>query len=77
MAPVGIALIGGGLFAKQQHMPAINKCDNLTLKAIYSRSLKSARETAALNTRPEATPDLYSADAGAGKGYDDLLARDD
>ncbi|KAF4976828.1 hypothetical protein FZEAL_6569 [Fusarium zealandicum] len=77
MAPIGVALIGGGLFAKQEHMPALMKCDNLALKAIYSRSLKSAKETAALNTRSEATPDLYSADSGPGKSYDDLLARDD
>ncbi|RTE77245.1 hypothetical protein BHE90_008278 [Fusarium euwallaceae] len=76
MAPIGVAMIGGGLFAKQEHMPAIMKCDNFALKAIYSRSLKSAQETAALNTR-ESTPDLYSADSGPGKSYDDLLARDD
>ncbi|KAM5353626.1 hypothetical protein ACJ41O_000276 [Fusarium nematophilum] len=77
MAPIGVALIGGGLFAKQEHMPAIMKTDRLALKAIYSRSLKSARETAALNSRPGSAPDLYSADSGPGKSYDDLLARDD
>ncbi|KAM0448073.1 hypothetical protein ACHAQK_000052 [Fusarium lateritium] len=77
MAPIGIALIGGGLFAKQAHMPAIMKAENLALKAIYSRSLKSAQETAALNTRSDQVPDLYSADSGSGKSFDDLLARDD
>ncbi|KAM0550801.1 hypothetical protein ACHAPJ_008664 [Fusarium lateritium] len=53
------------------------KADNLALKAIYSRSLKSAQETAALNTRSDQTPDLYSVDSGSGKSLDDLLARDD
>ncbi|KAF4336223.1 glucose-fructose oxidoreductase [Fusarium beomiforme] len=53
------------------------KADNLALKAIYSRSLKSAKETAALNTRPGQDPDLYSADSGSGKSFDDLLARED
>ncbi|KAJ4133743.1 hypothetical protein NW768_005331 [Fusarium equiseti] len=77
MAPIGVALIGGGLFAKQAHMPAIMKADNIALKAIYSRSLKSAKETAALNTRAGASPDLYSADSGFGKSFNDVLARDD
>lgn len=53
------------------------KCGNLSLKAIYSRSLKSAQDTAALYDGPEPTPDLYSADSGPGRSYDDLLARED
>ncbi|KAF5679814.1 glucose-fructose oxidoreductase [Fusarium heterosporum] len=53
------------------------KADDLVLKAIYSRSLKSVQETAALNTRSYQDPDLYSADSGPGKSFDDLLARDD
>ncbi|KAM0372591.1 hypothetical protein ACHAPY_009615 [Fusarium culmorum] len=82
MAPIGVALIGGGLFAKQAHMPAIVKANNLDLKAIYSRSLKSAQETAALDTRGTVAgsgsgPELYSADSGSGKSLNDLLARDD
>lgn len=44
----------------------------LTLKAVYSRSLKSAK---ALET-PDSV-DLYSDDAGAGKTYHDLLLRTD
>lgn len=43
---------------------------HLNLKAIYSRSLKSAH---ALN----ANVDLYSDDAGSGKTYHDLLLRGD
>lgn len=76
MAPIGIALVGGGLFAQQEHMPAIMKTDIFSLKAIYSRSLKSAEKTASLNTS-DSCPDLYSSDSGAGKSYEDLLARDD
>jgi predicted dehydrogenase len=43
---------------------------NLTLKAIYSRSLKSAKNL-------DVPVDLYSDDSGAGKTYHDLLLRDD
>ncbi|KAF7563205.1 hypothetical protein G7046_g926 [Stylonectria norvegica] len=77
MAPnIGIAIIGGGIFAREQHMPAVMKVDSISLKAIYSRSAKSAKETAALDTKG-GTPDLYSDDAGAGHTYHDLLLRED
>ncbi|KAG6021857.1 hypothetical protein E4U41_002377 [Claviceps citrina] len=92
MAPVGIALIGGGIFVKNEHLeilpvfrgradtgirqPAVLKCEQLSLKAIFSRSLKSAEETADL-VPGDATVDLYSNDSGAGKTYHDLLLRDD
>lgn len=46
---------------------------NLTLKAIYSRSLKSAKTLA----ETAGHVDLYSDDAGAGKTYHDLLLRSD
>ncbi|WAO92635.1 Hypothetical protein NCS54_01015000 [Fusarium falciforme] len=75
MDPIGIALIGGGIFAKMEHMPGIMKCPSLSLKAIYSRSLKSAKNTATLNTKGEV--DLYSSDSGEGKSYEDLLLRKD
>lgn len=42
----------------------------LALKAVYSRSLKSAQVL-------KANVDLYSDDAGAGKTYHDLLLRED
>lgn len=48
-------------------------CSNLALKAIYSRSLKSAT---ALGEKAGGV-DLYSDDAGAGKTYHDLLLRTD
>jgi predicted dehydrogenase len=49
--------------------------EKLALKALYSRSLKSAQETASqIENAP--SPDLYSADSD-GKKYADLLQRDD
>ncbi|KAF4928917.1 hypotheticall protein [Colletotrichum viniferum] len=77
MAPIGIAIVGGGIFAKEQHLPAVEASDQLELKAIYSRSLKSAKDTASLANKSGAAPDLYSDDSGAGKSFKDLLARDD
>ncbi|CEJ58231.1 Putative Oxidoreductase family, NAD-binding Rossmann fold protein [Penicillium brasilianum] len=71
--PIGVAIIGSGNFAKEQHLPAVKATADLQLKAIYSRSLKSAQ------TLASGTPDvdLYSDDSGTGKSYDDLLARSD
>jgi predicted dehydrogenase len=53
------------------------EADQLVLKAIYSRSLKSAQETAELVTKSDVKPDLYSADSGVGKTYHDVLLRED
>ncbi len=47
--------------------------EDLTLKAIYSRSLKSAQSL----SPDTSSVDLYSDDSGAGKGYRDLLSRPD
>ncbi|KAL0942143.1 oxidoreductase NAD-binding rossmann fold-containing protein [Colletotrichum truncatum] len=77
MAPIGVAIVGGGIFAKEQHLPAVEASDQLVLKAIYSRSRKSAEDTASLVTKSGAAPDLYSDDSGAGNSFKDLLARDD
>ena len=57
--------------------PAIQKCSDLSLKAIFSRSLSSAQATASLLPSSHSPVDLYSADAGAGKTYHDLLLRED
>ncbi|KAI1344841.1 oxidoreductase [Xylariaceae sp. FL0016] len=78
MAPLGIAIIGGGIFVKEQHIPAALACPLITIKAIWSRSSKTAEETAKLATKQDGTlVDVYSSDAGAGKGYDDILRRSD
>ncbi|KAF2026872.1 NAD(P)-binding protein [Setomelanomma holmii] len=68
----GIALIGSGIFAKEEHLPAIQATPLLSLKAIYSRSLKSAKTLCENLSGVE----LYSDDS-EGKKYDDLLRRDD
>ncbi|KAL4903159.1 hypothetical protein BDW74DRAFT_156745 [Aspergillus multicolor] len=70
---IGVAIIGSGIFAKEQHLPAIEDASTLSLKAIYSRSLKSTQGLA----EGLQGVDLYSDDSGAGKSYKDLLARED
>lgn len=68
----GIALVGSGIFAKEEHLPAVQATQLLNLKAVYSRSLKSAKSLS------EHLPgvELYSEDS-EGRTYDDLLKRDD
>lgn len=70
---IGVAIVGSGIFAREEHLPAVQKASDFGLKAIYSRSLASARNLAAAVSRV----DLYAEDAGNGKGYSDLLARKD
>ncbi|KAK4541042.1 hypothetical protein LTR36_008411 [Oleoguttula mirabilis] len=68
---IGVAIIGSGIFVKEEHLPAVQGCEELNLKAIYSRSLKSAKGVAETLSHI----DLYSEDSD--KGYKDLLARSD
>lgn len=42
MAPIGIAIIGAGIFVREEHKPAVEACKDFELKAIYSKSKKSA-----------------------------------
>ncbi|PHH59942.1 hypothetical protein CDD81_2341 [Ophiocordyceps australis] len=77
---LGVALIGSGIFIKEEHLPAVLKCPSLAIKALYSRSLASAQEAAGLipGLAPAApTVDIYADDAGPGRGYTDLLSRPD
>ncbi|PHH81988.1 hypothetical protein CDD82_7373 [Ophiocordyceps australis] len=77
---LGVALIGSGIFIKEEHLPAVLKCPSLAVKAIYSRSLASAQEAAGLipGLAPAApTVDIYADDAGPGRGYIDVLSRPD
>jgi predicted dehydrogenase len=69
---IGIALIGSGIFAKEEHLPAIQNTPSLSLKAVYSRSLKSAKTL----SEKLSDVDLYSDDQD-GKKFEDLLKRDD
>jgi predicted dehydrogenase len=67
-----IALIGSGIFAKEEHLPAIRATQLLQLKAIYSRSHASAKALSEGLT----DVDIYSEDSD-GKTYDELMKRDD
>ncbi|KAH7355778.1 hypothetical protein BKA66DRAFT_269785 [Pyrenochaeta sp. MPI-SDFR-AT-0127] len=69
---IGIALIGSGIFAKEEHLPAIKATPLLSLKAVYSRSLQSAQTLSEKLSDVE----LYSNDQ-EGKTFDDLLKRED
>jgi len=70
---IGIAIIGSGIFVKEEHLPAVQAVPELvSVKAIYSRSLKSAK---AVSEKLSAV-ELYSDDS-EGKTFDDLLKRDD
>lgn len=70
-APVGVALIGAGIFAREEHLPAILATPALSLKAIYSRTLASAATASEPLTEKI---DWYSAEtADQGRGLDDML----
>lgn len=69
---LNVALLGSGIFIREEHLPAVLACKDITLKAIYSRSQKSAKS---LDSKPEV--DIYSDDSGLGKSLGDLLARSD
>lgn len=69
---VGVALIGGGIWAREEHLPAILAAPDLTLKAVCSRTTKSAE---ALNTFLDAPVPVYSEESG--EGFDVLLQRAD
>ena len=72
MAPLGIAILGSGIFAVEQHKPGVEACDLLKLVAAYSRSAASVTKAFG-----DSNVDLYSDDSEAGKTLDDLLARKD
>ncbi|KAK0629256.1 hypothetical protein B0T17DRAFT_182094 [Bombardia bombarda] len=74
---IGIALLGAGIFAREEHLPAIEASPLLSLKAVYSRSQSSATALAAASSSPS-TVDLYfDSPAAGGKTLADLLARAD
>ncbi|KAH6665925.1 oxidoreductase family, NAD-binding Rossmann fold protein [Halenospora varia] len=68
---INVALIGSGIWAREEHLPAIQSAEHLTLRAIFSRSSKSA--TAIAKDLPGC--DVYSKDGEL--GYKDLIARKD
>ncbi|KAB8360821.1 hypothetical protein FH972_024555 [Carpinus fangiana] len=71
VSPIGVAIIGSGIFAKEQHLPAVLATPSLSLKAVYSRSLKSA---ATLCEKLAQKVDWYSEETETdGRGLDDIL----
>ncbi|EPS39213.1 hypothetical protein H072_7001 [Dactylellina haptotyla CBS 200.50] len=75
MAPIGVAILGSGIFVESQHKPAcLQDSTILSLKAIYSRRKASVEAIIANETTPI---DVYSDDSGEGMGIDDLLKRED
>ncbi|RYP71118.1 hypothetical protein DL771_005052 [Monosporascus sp. 5C6A] len=78
MAQIGIGIIGSGIFVKEQHLPGVLSCPQLAIKAIWSRSLKSAQDAAKLVPSDHSSSvELYSSDSGEGNSYDDILKRPD
>lgn len=71
---IPVALLGSGIFARTEHLPAIDVAKTLVLKAVYSRSLSAAKAVTSSES-----PDLqyYSDDSESGSQLDDLLKRDD
>lgn len=67
----GIAIVGSGIFVKEEHLPAVLATPLLSLKAVYSRSLASAKAVSSHLS----DVDLYSEDSD--KNFDHLLQRDD
>ncbi|KAL2134075.1 hypothetical protein VTI74DRAFT_1071 [Chaetomium olivicolor] len=74
---IGIALLGAGIFAREEHLPAIEANPALTLKAVYSRSQQSAEALAAGSKDPSSVAIYFDTPAVEGKSLDDLLRRDD
>ncbi|ERS96910.1 uncharacterized protein SPSK_02598 [Sporothrix schenckii 1099-18] len=72
-----VALLGAGIFAKEEHLPAVEAAESLTLGAVYSRSKVSAEALAAAATHGPKPDVYYDSPATTGKSLTDLLARAD
>jgi predicted dehydrogenase len=77
----GIAILGAGLFAKEAHLPALATLGTAApaLKAVYSRSERSAQElasSAATALKLDSAPSVYY-DGDTSKNLDALLKRSD
>ncbi|KAH7007232.1 hypothetical protein EDB80DRAFT_545316, partial [Ilyonectria destructans] len=70
---IGVAIIGAGLFVQEEHLPAVQACELLSLKAIYSRSEASATSLAS----KENVDAYFDTPSTPGRSIDDLLARTD
>ncbi|KAK4693207.1 hypothetical protein P7C71_g4148, partial [Lecanoromycetidae sp. Uapishka_2] len=72
---IGIAVLGSGIIARNEHLPAIEACSLLSLKAVYSRSRLSARNLAQ-DTKHSAKA-YFDSPPIDGHSLDDLLGRED
>ncbi|KEP55058.1 putative NAD-binding rossmann fold oxidoreductase [Rhizoctonia solani 123E] len=80
MAPIGLAILGAGIFAKEAHLPAlaVHGSEKSVVNAVYSRSKSSASSLAEqVKERLGNTPTVYSEDGASEGGLDALLARPD
>ncbi|CAK7211323.1 hypothetical protein SBRCBS47491_001085 [Sporothrix bragantina] len=74
----GVALLGAGIFAKTQHLSAIEAAKDLNLLAVYSRSQASAEALVALVKDASTKPQLYyDSTENTDNSLDALLARSD
>ncbi|KAF8243262.1 NAD(P)-binding protein [Wilcoxina mikolae CBS 423.85] len=71
-APIGLALLGSGIFAREQHLPAILSSPSFHLKAIYSRTASSATSLA---SSASLDVDIYSSESS--NDLEALLKRED
>jgi predicted dehydrogenase len=75
---INIALIGSGIFAREQHLPAILSSPHFSLRAIYSRSHNSAVSLlSSLPSSSHADIELYCSDSDPSRTYASLLRRPD
>jgi len=83
--PIGLAILGAGIFAKEAHIPALvalqsNNKSPFKLLATYSRSHKSSSDLASFandELKLDGPPNVYSDDSGSGSNLDALLKRSD
>lgn len=53
MAKLNVALLGSGIFVREEHKPAVEACKNMNLVAVYSRSKASAETLLSADTLAE------------------------
>ncbi|KAF2094708.1 oxidoreductase-like protein [Rhizodiscina lignyota] len=70
---IGVAILGAGLYATEEHVPAVEKCSLLSLKAVYSRSQSSAEKLG----KDQNVDAYFESPAAEERSLDALLKRDD
>ncbi|KAF2225909.1 oxidoreductase-like protein family [Elsinoe ampelina] len=72
---IGVAILGSGIFVREEHLPAVLATPALSLKAIFSRSAASANKLVSEASLSDI--EIYSSDSNEAKSLSALLARDD